>query len=338
MEAHSNKARGIVVTMLWLVLAGIVLTLITISPANKKLSVFLIVASFSSLMFILLWFGNAVACDLMDRWIDWIKEPLKRLVVGILVMVAYTGLASYGLVLLYKTAFGLRVGDTTTFQYSTIVVTLIITMFMHGRSFLKSWKSAEIEAEKAKKESVRANYESFKNQVNPHFLFNSLNVLTDLVYEDQDKAAKFIKQLSEVYRHVLDSRNMEVATLEEELRYLNAYLFLQQIRFGDKLKIENELKPSRGNIPPLALQMLVENAIKHNVVSEEQPLVIRLYAENGNLVVANNLQKKVLPTDRPRGVGLENIKSRYRFLTDRPVSVESDNERFIVKLPILLEG
>lgn len=252
MEAHSNKARGIVVTMLWLVLAGIVLTLITISPANKKLSVFLIVASFSSLMFILLWFGNAVACDLMDRWIDWIKEPLKRLVVGILVMVAYTGLASYGLVLLYKTAFGLRVGDTTTFQYSTIVVTLIITMFMHGRSFLKSWKSAEIEAEKAKKESVRANYESFKNQVNPHFLFNSLNVLTDLVYEDQDKAAKFIKQLSEVYRHVLDSRNMEVATLEEELRYLNAYLFLQQIRFGDKLKIENELKPSRGNIPPLA--------------------------------------------------------------------------------------
>ncbi|HOO09546.1 MAG TPA: hypothetical protein PKW06_06380, partial [Cyclobacteriaceae bacterium] len=82
MEAHSNKARGIVVTMLWLVLAGIVLTLITISPANKKLSVFLIVASFSSLMFILLWFGNAVACDLMDRWIDWIKEPLKRLVVG----------------------------------------------------------------------------------------------------------------------------------------------------------------------------------------------------------------------------------------------------------------
>ena len=219
MEAHSNKARGIVVTMLWLVLAGIVLTLITISPANKKLSVFLIVASFSSLMFILLWFGNAVACDLMDRWIDWIKEPLKRLVVGILVMVAYTGLASYGLVLLYKTAFGLRVGDTTTFQYSTIVVTLIITMFMHGRSFLKSWKSAEIEAEKAKKESVRANYESLKNQVNPHFLFNSLNVLTDLVYEDQDKAAKFIKQLSEVYRHVLDSRNMEVATLEEELRY-----------------------------------------------------------------------------------------------------------------------
>ncbi|MEQ9413384.1 MAG: histidine kinase, partial [Cyclobacteriaceae bacterium] len=244
---------------------------------------------------------------------------------------------SYGLVWVFKTAFGLNVGDTRTFQYSTLIVTFIISLFMHGRGFLQSWKLAEIEAEKAKQESIKANYESLKNQVNPHFLFNSLNALTSLVYEDQDKAAKFIKQLSEVYRYVLDSRNKEVVTLDEELSFMNSYLFLQQIRFGDKLKIENELKSMKGNVPPLALQMLVENAIKHNEVSQEQPLIIKLHSDGSNLFVSNNLQLKSKQINESVGVGLDNITKRYEFLSDRPVVIEKDEKNFVVKLPILLE-
>lgn len=288
-------------------------------------------------MWIFLWLGNALASDLIDRRIEWIKEPVKRFVVGMLVMVVYTVAISYALVWVYKAVFGLNVGDTSTFQYSTLIVTFIISLFMHGRGFLQSWKLAEIEAEKAKQESIKANYESLKNQVNPHFLFNSLNALTSLVYEDQDKAAKFIKQLSEVYRYVLDSRNKEVVTIEEELDFMNAYLFLQQIRFGDKLKIENELKPIKGNVPPLALQMLVENAIKHNEVSQEQPLIIRLYADGSNLFVSNNLQLKSKLISDSVGVGLDNIRKRYEFLSDRPVVIEKKENKFIVKLPILTE-
>ncbi len=288
-------------------------------------------------MWILLWLGNAIAADMLSRKIDWIKEPVKRFAIGMLVMIVYTVVVSYGLVYLYKNVFGLNVGDTTTFQYSTLIITFIISLFMHGRGFLRSWKLAEIEAEKAKQESIKANYESLKNQVNPHFLFNSLNALTGLVYEDQDKAAKFIKQLSEVYRYVLDSRNKEAVSLDEELSFLDSYLFLQQIRFGDKLKIENELKPMKGNIPPLALQMLVENAIKHNEVSQEQPLIVRLHTDGSHLFVSNNVQLKSKLISDSVGVGLDNIKKRYEFLSNRPVVIEKDEKTFVVRLPILLE-
>ena len=185
------------------------------------------------------------------------------------------------------------------------------------------------------KESALSQYESLKNQVNPHFLFNSLNALTHLVYEDQDKAAKFIKQLSEVYRYVLDSRDKEVVSLEEELKFLDAYLFLQQIRFGDKLKVNVNFKGSTSSVAPLALQMLIENAIKHNVISEEEPLSIRLYMERSFLVVENDLHKKNILPDSSGGLGLQNIKRRYEFLSKEKVVVDEGEGKFIVKLPML---
>ena len=166
-----------------------------------------------------------------------------------------------------------------------------------------------------------AKYESLKSQVSPHFLFNSLNALTNLVYEDQDKAAKFIKQLSEVYRYVLDTRDKEVVSMEEEKNFLNSYLFLQQIRFGDKLKLEVNLDETRSRIAPLVLQMLVENAIKHNVISEENPLHINIYVKDGFIVVENNLQKKSVMLDESPGIGLDNIAKRYEFLSDKKVEV-----------------
>jgi LytS/YehU family sensor histidine kinase len=184
------------------------------------------------------------------------------------------------------------------------------------------------------KESIRAKYESLKSQVSPHFLFNSLNALTNLVYEDQDKAAKFIKQLSEVYRYVLDSRDKEVVPLEEEKKFLNSYLFLQQIRFGDKLMLEINLSDTRSLIAPLVLQMLVENAIKHNVISAEQPLTIRIYSVEGYIVVENDLQKKSVVQGESQGIGLENISRRYEFLTDRKVEV-IEGDTFRVKLPVI---
>lgn len=338
MKKESGKLRSYVITTCWLIVAGMAMTAITLLLRNKGLSSFLVIGSFSSLMWVFLWIGNSATSDVIDTKIDWITEPVKRFVVGMIVMIVYTGVISYSLVWVYKIAFGLNVGDTTTFQYSTLVITFIISLFMHGRSFLRSWRHAEIEAEKAKRESIKANYESLKNQVNPHFLFNSLNALTSLVYEDQDKAAKFIKQLSEVYRYVLDSRNKEVVSLKEEFSFLKAYLFLQQIRFGDKLIIENDLKPVNGNIPPLALQMLVENAIKHNIVSTEHPLVVRLYHEDSNLIISNNLQMKSGLINESVGVGLENIRRRYEFLSDKPVIVEKNEDTFVVKIPVLKEA
>jgi LytS/YehU family sensor histidine kinase len=206
---------------------------------------------------------------------------------------------------------------------------------MHSRAFLINWKVSQINAEKFKRESVAAQYESLKSQVNPHFLFNSLNALTNLVYEDQDKAAKFIKQLSEVYRYVLDTREKEVVMISEELKFLQSYIFLQEIRFGNNLKIHVDIKNQTFQVAPLALQLLIENAIKHNVISSDDPLQIRVYFSGDYLVVENDLQLKLSITESSSGFGLENIKRRYSFLSDNEVIVESTADKFIVKLPIV---
>ncbi len=336
MTKEENKSNNYLTTAIWLLVAGVVMTLITYPPFNRKITVFILIASFSSSMWILLWLGNAMTSDYIDTKIEWTKEPIKRFIVGMLVMIVYTLTIVYALVWLFREAFGLDIGDIGIMLYTSLIITFVISLFMHSRGFLRSWRLAEVEAEKAKQESIKANYESLKNQVNPHFLFNSLNALTSLVYEDQDKAAKFIKQLSEVYRYVLDSRNKEVVSIAEELQFLDSYLFLQQIRFGDKLRIKNELKEHGGSLPPLALQMLVENAIKHNIVSHEQPLTIHLYESDRKLVVRNNLQTKNTLGEASSGVGLENIRKRYEFLSDEKVEVENDKETFAVKLPILV--
>jgi LytS/YehU family sensor histidine kinase len=208
-------------------------------------------------------------------------------------------------------------------------------MFMTGRTFLLSWRESAVEAERLKKENMEAQYNSLRSQVNPHFLFNSLNALTNLVYQDQDKAVKFIKQLSTVYRYVLNTRDKELVPLTEELEFLHSYLFLQQIRFGEKLKLQVELN-GEGFVAPLVLQMLVENAIKHNIIADEQPLTIRVYRENSLIVVENNLQKKSIPSEESIGAGLENIKRRYEFLSSVPVKVEAEGALFKVSVPVII--
>jgi LytS/YehU family sensor histidine kinase len=187
------------------------------------------------------------------------------------------------------------------------------------------------------KENFVARFENLKSQVNPHFLFNSFNALTNLVYEDQDKAAKFIKKLSDVYRYVLDTRDREVVSLEEEMDFLKSYVFLQQIRFGEKLKIDIQLNGIKSMVAPLALQMLIENAIKHNVVSEESPLTVKVYADDQYLAVENDLQKKVILSEDKSGVGLDNIRKRYEFLTGREIVIQETPEKFIVRLPFITE-
>lgn len=294
------------------------------------------IGTFTATMWLALWLGNAYLADLLNNFFSWQKEPIKRLLVGLIAMVVYTLSSVYVIIFIFRNIFGFNLGDRLegTF-FSTVIITLIITMFMTGRSFLVNWRQTAIDAERLQKENVKAQYESLKNQVNPHFLFNSLNALTNLVYQDQDKAAKFIKQLSEVYRYVLDSRDKELVPLEEELAFLNSYIFLQQIRFGDKLIMNVKIESISGQIAPLALQLLTENAIKHNIIAEDQPLTIKIYLAEGIIVVENNLQKKSVLTEESSGLGLENIRKRYEFLSDTKVKITKTDSIFKVEIPII---
>jgi sensor histidine kinase YesM len=202
--------------------------------------------------------------------------------------------------------------------------------------YMDRYKRIQLEAEQLKKASIEARLEALRNQINPHFLFNSLNVLSSLVYKDADTSAKFIEQLSNVYRYLLYNQDKKVVTVKEELEFIQSYLYLLKIRFGENLIIKNEIKTDSEKfyIAPAVLQMLIENAIKHNVVSKKNPLEIRLYSQNGSLIVSNNFQEKAIKEESTQ-IGLKNIQSRYLFLSNKEVEIQNSEGRFSVKIPLL---
>ncbi len=331
--------RRYLVTAVLLILVGFTLTYFSCQSCIESLPKFLRVGSFQASLWVFLWIGNDIIGSALGKFMPWIKHPLKSFAIGMLSTTVYSVLIAFLILVFFDRLLGYSmIGDIPVFLFSTLTVTLVVTLFMHGRAFLLGWRDSALNAEKLQRENIVAKYDNLKSQVNPHFLFNSLNVLTSLVYEDKDQAAKFIKQLSEVYRYVLDTRARELVTLEEELNFLNSYLYLQRMRFGEKLQVKIDLNGVKTYVAPMVLQMLSENAIKHNVISEDRPLKIEIFAKDNQLVVSNKLQfKKTLPDESP-GLGLENIKNRYKFLSDNGIVVQKDSEHFVVKIPFLTEG
>ncbi|MBL7903845.1 MAG: PAS domain S-box protein [Bacteroidales bacterium] len=219
-------------------------------------------------------------------------------------------------------------------------VTVLERNYSESKIKVESY-SLELESRKnellqLQKENLQSQFETLRSQVNPHFLFNSLNVLTSLIKIEPDLAEQFTLRLSMVYRYVLENKDKEVVTLETELDFLKAYTFLLDIRFSGKMKVVVDLTPEKLQLKvvPLALQLLIENAIKHNTFSRKQPLRIDVFSENEFLVIENNLQLRESHV-QSTGVGLNNIASRYGYFTDRKVVSGVEGEKFIVKIPLL---
>ena len=198
-------------------------------------------------------------------------------------------------------------------------------------------RQLQVQAERLEKEAVRSQFDALKNQVNPHFLFNSLSILSSLVEVDSGLAVQFINRLSKAYRYILEQRDNEQVSLRTELDFITAYTFLLTIRFEDKLFVTIDVPEAdrdRYAIAPLTLQLLVENAVKHNRLSEEEPLRVNIALEGGWLRVSNPLQAR--PDRVPStGFGLENITNRYQLLSDQPVWIGEEGGEFVVKLPLL---
>ena len=284
------------------------------------------------------WKGSELLVELWDKRIPWIEAPLKRFVASFISIAIFVFLAVWVLDLFFDTLFfGKTLSkalEGSNADYGTsLLITLGINIFMHGRGFLLSWRQTSIDVEKLKTERIASQYNSLKNQVNPHFLFNSLNALSSLVYDNQDKAVEFIRKLSQVYRYVLDSMDDEVVSLEREIDFVENFIFLQKIRFGENLRVKiSEHRPSLF-VPPLAIQLLVENAIKHNVVSQKDPLTIEIAIHDNFCIVRNNLKEKKVKDST--GIGLENIKSRYQYLTNDEVKIIKTEDCFEVRVPLL---
>jgi len=175
-----------------------------------------------------------------------------------------------------------------------------------------------------------------KSQINPHFLFNNLSVLSSLVQNDQDKAVDFIQQLSKVYRYLLDNKSKELSRLEEELTFIDSYMYLLKIRFDPNIRFDMNIEKEQLQrlVPPMSLQMLIENAIKHNEISSEFPLTITVTAKDEHLEVRNNFQPR-LHKEPGTNSGLKNISDRYQYFTDSTMEVIQNEKEFIVRIPLL---
>jgi len=217
-----------------------------------------------------------------------------------------------------------------------VIVNIIVCGFAEAYILFIKWKNTLIETEKLQREKAESQYAALKNQVNPHFLFNSLNSLSSLIRVSPEKAIDFVDKFSKIYRYVLDMNDKMVVELKDELNFLQSFYFLQKIRFGKNLEIETNIDAAKLNeyIPPLSIQILIENAIKHNEISSEKPLKINIYLENDFLVIENNLQLKN-SMESSTGIGLSNLKERYEHLSDKKPEFYATNTAYIAKIPLL---
>lgn len=202
--------------------------------------------------------------------------------------------------------------------------------------FIERWKDSIVYAERLEKEKSQVQFDNLKNQLNPHFLFNALTSLNNLIFENQQLASEFLQQLSKVYRYVLQNKNKNFVLVHTELDFIAHYVKLLETRFAGSLKINFNIKEEAKEkaIVPVTMQILIENAIKHNVVDKDKPLTIDIITVGDYLVVSNDLQtKKRVETSNKQG--LENLKSLYKFITDRPVLIEPTDDRFFVKIPLI---
>ena len=298
----------------------------------------------NGLSFILFATVNSQLANYIAQRFPWVENPTRTFVIALLGTFVTTTIVWLFIVFLWLTVMRGRVPsfalwyknlDAASWTFS-LIITIMVSAILHGKNFLLGWKQTILEAEKLKKEQAIAQYETLKSQVNPHFLFNSLNVLTTLVHKDADVAEQFINQLSKVYRYILESRAQEIIGLDEEMRNLEAYVFLMKIRFGGNFQFDNQLTNNvlGKKVAPLTLQMLVENALKHNEVSKLYPLSISVFLDGDFIVVKNNLQLKTNRNDST-GIGLSNIKARYSFLSQQPVSISETDGFFTVKIPLI---
>lgn len=203
--------------------------------------------------------------------------------------------------------------------------------------YFKEYKSTSLQAEQLKRITVQAELQLIKNQINPHFLFNNLNVLSALIMKDNNEANRFIEEFSKVYRYILSNHDKELVELKTELDFIKPYIFLLEKRFGEGLLIKINIDESHKEqyIIPASLQMLIENAIKHNVVSRNKPLIIEVHANGNNkIVISNNLQAKQT-LENSTGIGLQNIVKRYRLVSNKEVKFHRNENIFSVTLPLL---
>lgn len=293
---------------------------------------------FTTLLFV--WLLNRLLTKQLDKQLPWLKYGNRRfywqLLAGILISLLVINL-SY---LIVKLAFTQDPPDQVQMIRMNVLGLLILLPVISinfGVQFLSNWKTAQLKAEEFQKETIKAELTTLKNHLDPHFLFNNLNILSSLITLDPDLSQTYLEKFAEVYRSILQSSKEELITLNNELKFIASYLYLLDIRFEDTIQtfIDIESADHKKYIPPLTLQMLIENAIKHNVITEIRPLKIHISSQNGFVTIKNNLQEKKIESRNSSNTGIKNIQKRYAYFTDKEVQVFKNPDSFIIKIPLI---
>lgn len=289
-----------------------------------------------------LYFSNSFIFTYLDKLYAVNRFAPRRVLIGFLASFLVSVAVIFLLrifedVLIEGTPFSIFLNKETMSNYLVaVILTFIVTLAFHAFHFYKAYNENRVKEQKIIAGTASAKFESLKNQIDPHFLFNSLNVLSSLIEENPDNAQKFTTSLSKIYRYVLEQKDKELVTVQEELSFARTYMNLLKMRFENSITFDlpEGYDNQDAKVVPLSLQLLLENTIKHNVVSEQKPLHIRIFIKDNYLVVQNDLQKKEVLSDR-KGVGLQNIINRYGILTRRKVLIDHSGSVFAVHLPIL---
>ena len=288
----------------------------------------------------LIWEGNRYLLFTLRSYFDWFNKPIRKIVVLVLAVSFYTiPISALMLVIWYK-IFNNGIVNWNILTTTTLIIMLCVLFITH--IYETVFLVREAEKEKLKKEQLErakaeAELQALKNQIDPHFIFNSLNTLSYLIEKEPAKAKQFNDNLADVYRYILQNKVRELVFLHEEILFLTDYFSLLKIRFEQAVQLHINIEPALFDqylIPPISLQILVENAIKHNEFSDAMPLVITIEMQNDELIIHNQVRKKVLRKTSSR-IGLNNLGERYKLTTSKEISVSESASDFTVSLPVL---
>lgn len=288
----------------------------------------------------LLWWGNRLLTHKLDRTLPWNQWGNMRFFIHLSLGLTFL------LVLVNMTYLVLKLTLTTNPPtHEQIIVMNVYAAFIFiplfciyfSLYFLKHWRKSELEVEKSQKENIRSQLTSLKNHLDPHFLFNNLNILSALIDKDTARSKQFIEHFAEVYRSLLRKSSDDLIPLPEELAFIESYIYLLRTRFENNIQFTVNLKPEHKTrmVPPLTLQMLIENAIKHNLIHENSPLAIHLLQLDDDYLMVSNSLNEPHTQKSPPGSGLKNIQNRYKHFTESPVKIIKTATHFEVHIPLL---
>jgi two-component system LytT family sensor kinase len=270
---------------------------------------------------------------LLDRFISWRNSFVARFFVGFLI----NGAITIALVFL-SSKFVIVAGVEATRKVSILfLISIFIYEIFYGWFYsYRYYAITQVEGIRSERWQLELQFESLKNQISPHYLFNCLNTISSLLYKDSHMAEEFIRRMADTFKYVLSNQKRQLVQVRQEVEFVKAYYYLLQVRYEHHLKLEINLPKSVLDtpIPPLTLQILVENAVKHNQISKEQPLLVYISAQdNTHITVISTKTTQIKPSHSFK-IGLENIRNRYEFFSNDKIVIK-DEDRFIVQLPVI---